>query len=32
MSILLVAEHDNAELKIDTLKAATAAAQIGGDN
>jgi electron transfer flavoprotein alpha subunit len=31
MSILLVAEHDNAELKIDTLKAATAAAQIGGD-
>jgi electron transfer flavoprotein alpha subunit len=31
MSILLVAEHDNAELKVDTLKAATAAAQIGGD-
>lgn len=31
MSILLVAEHDNAELKIDTLKAVTAATQIGGD-
>lgn len=31
MSILLVAEHDNTELKIDTLKAATAAKQIGAD-
>jgi electron transfer flavoprotein alpha subunit len=31
MSILLVAEHDNTELKADTLKAVTAAHQIGGD-
>lgn len=31
MSILLIAEHDNAELKLDTLKTASAAAQIGGD-
>lgn len=31
MSILLVAEHDNSELKLDTLKAATAATAIGGD-
>ena len=31
MSILLVAEHDNSELKIDTLKAVSAAQAIGGD-
>jgi electron transfer flavoprotein alpha subunit len=31
MSILLVAEHDNAELKVDTLKAVDAASKIGGD-
>ena len=31
MSILLVAEHDNSELKVDTLKAVTAAQKIGGD-
>lgn len=31
MSILLIAEHDNFELKVDTLKAAEAAAKIGGD-
>ncbi|MDC2887780.1 FAD-binding protein [Psychrosphaera sp. 1_MG-2023] len=31
MSILLIAEHDNSELKADTLKAADAASQIGGD-
>lgn len=31
MSILLVAEHDNSELKLDTLKAATAAVAIGSD-
>jgi electron transfer flavoprotein alpha subunit len=31
MSILLVAEHDNAELKADTLKAVSAAKQIGDD-
>lgn len=31
MSILLIAEHDNSELKLDTLKAADAAAKIGGD-
>jgi electron transfer flavoprotein alpha subunit len=31
MAVLLVAEHDNAELKDATSKAVTAAAQIGGD-
>ncbi len=31
MSILLVAEHDNSELKVDTLKAVNAASKIGGD-
>jgi electron transfer flavoprotein alpha subunit len=31
MAVLLVAEHDNAELKDATPKAVTAAAQIGGD-
>ncbi len=31
MSILLIAEHDNASLKPATLNAASAAAQIGGD-
>jgi len=31
MNILLVAEHDNAELKVDTLKAASAAHKIGGE-
>lgn len=31
MSILLIAEHDNTELKVDTLKAVDAASQIGGD-
>ena len=31
MSILLVAEHDNSELKVDTLKAVNAALKIGGD-
>jgi electron transfer flavoprotein alpha subunit len=31
MAVLLVAEHDNAELKDATPKALTAAAQIGGD-
>lgn len=31
MSILLIAEHDNHELKVDTHKAVTAAEQMGGD-
>ena len=31
MSILLVAEHDNSELKVDTLKAVNAASKIGSD-
>ena len=31
MAILVIAEHDNAELKAATLNAVTAAAQIGGD-
>ena len=31
MSILVIAEHDNAELKPATLNTVTAAAQIGGD-
>lgn len=31
MSILLIAEHDNQELKLDTHKAVGAASQIGGD-
>lgn len=31
MNILLIAEHDNNELKIDTYKAADAAAKMGGD-
>ncbi len=31
MSILLVAEHDNSELKVDTLKAVDAALKVGGD-
>jgi electron transfer flavoprotein alpha subunit len=31
MSILIVAEHDNSELKVDTLKAVNAASKIGDD-
>lgn len=31
MTILVLAEHDNASLKLDTAKAVTAAAAIGGD-
>ena len=31
MSILVIAEHDNTELKASTLNALTAASEIGGD-
>ena len=31
MSILVIAEHDNSSLKVDTLKVVSAAAAIGGD-
>ena len=31
MSILVIAEHDNNELKVSTLNTITAASEIGGD-